>query len=264
MLTAWRRQPDSDSHRRSSNLMMILLAVLLCLLQKVQIYLLWVQSHTLIFFSPKGTGPSLFISMLYLLINQTLILLYVLFDLLSAFSFWIISFRMSKNPSSMQRHWPLRFPQAYSFSPSVGDQFTFATPIICDHGGAKKTKKIIGPHHIPEFIFPGHQCDTLEAHRSSEAWKGVWLAQWFLKLEDILHKHLEPSFSWEIRSVNTGLLSNLATIDQSWVLAAPTTQGIRSPLCQSYHHSLKLYFLPLPSFTLTACLCWHLDLWPLI
>lgn len=30
-------------------------------------------------------------------------------------------------------------------------------------------------HHIPKVIFPGHQCDKLEAHGSCEAWKYIYL-----------------------------------------------------------------------------------------
>lgn len=50
--------------------MMILLAVLLSLLQKGQIYLLWVQSHTLIFFLPKRDWAfPLYFCYIYLLIG---------------------------------------------------------------------------------------------------------------------------------------------------------------------------------------------------
>ena len=124
-------------------------------------------------FSPsrKGLGLS-FLSPCYICLVITLLtFLYVLFELLSAFSFWTISFRTSQNPPSMQRPWPLRSSEAHSHSPLGGDQITSARPIICAHGQAKKKKKVICPHTSPQFIFSGHQCDNLEAHRSYEAWK---------------------------------------------------------------------------------------------
>ena len=78
--------------------MMIWLAVL-SFLQKCQIFLLWVQFHTFFFFLPiKGLGLS-YLSPRYIYLVITLLtLLYVLFELLSAFSFWIISFRTLRTP----------------------------------------------------------------------------------------------------------------------------------------------------------------------
>lgn len=88
-------------HRLFSNLMMISLAVLLSLLQKVQTRPPWVQSHTSIFIPQTGVGHFLFTSMLNLFLNQTLTLLYVLFDIVSPFPFWFTSFMAPRNPSTV-------------------------------------------------------------------------------------------------------------------------------------------------------------------
>lgn len=77
--------------------MMIWLAVL-SFLQKWQIFLLWVQFHTFFFLPIKGLGLS-YLSPCYIYLVITLLtLLYVLFELLSTFSFWIISLRTLRTP----------------------------------------------------------------------------------------------------------------------------------------------------------------------
>lgn len=62
----------------------------------------------------------------------------------------------------------------------------------------KPEKQVTGPHYIPKFIFPGHQCDNLEAHRPYDSWECVYLTYTVvLKIGRFLflHKLLDLSFS---------------------------------------------------------------------